>query len=367
MKSWVSLSGAAAHNTTLDAESKRPHVISCVDVEDVAIERLTITGGNASGQDSDRHGGGVYSRTSSLRMQDCCVAHNGARGNGGGVFCGGGSLRIMNTVLSGNSASQDGGGIFCDGTLSATVGNSTIVHNGASQRGGGICCLSGSLTVSDCIIWGNDLYDCSATYCCIEDPDHGEGNIHANPEFVVGPLGSYYLSCVAAGQGSHSPCIDAGSADASVFGFSTYTTRTDGAPDAGVVDMGHHYISISQLGSRVLCSLNDSWFTPGDMLAASIELENPGRELFADAYIAFVMPDGEIFSFTGEGFEAGISPWFSNIFLPSGFSFGPEVILQLQVSQGCPPGDYLYASAVTQPGSLDVISWSSVRFAVSEY
>jgi len=74
-----------------------------------------------------------------------------------------------------------------------------------------------------------DVYD-----CCIEDDDDGEGNIHDDPEFVIGPLGEYYLH-------PDSPCIDAGSQSAEQAGLSDRTTQVDSTPDTGQVDMGFHY------------------------------------------------------------------------------------------------------------------------------
>jgi len=76
--------------------------------------------------------------------------------------------------------------------------------------------------------------NCSATYCCIEDDDGGEGIIHDDPMFVSGPLGNFYLHPL-------SPCIDAGSRTAEEAGLSNRTTQADGTPDTGIVDMGYHY------------------------------------------------------------------------------------------------------------------------------
>ena len=111
----------------------------------------------------------------------------------------------------------------------------TIASNSAG-RGGGALCRNDLPTFIDCIIWGNgdDLYGCSATYCCIEDLDRGKGNIHDDPMFVIGPFGEFYLH-------PESPCIDAGSRSAEEAGLADRTTQADGAPDAGTVDMGYHY------------------------------------------------------------------------------------------------------------------------------
>jgi hypothetical protein len=65
-------------------------------------------------------------------------------------------------------------------------------------------------------------------------------NIDADPKFVLGPLGNYYLSQTAAGQPQNSPCVDAGSDTAANLGLDALTTRTDAVPDAGTVDIGYH-------------------------------------------------------------------------------------------------------------------------------
>jgi hypothetical protein len=78
----------------------------------------------------------------------------------------------------------------------------------------------------------------------------GTGNISANPLFVNRPPRAYFLlSQIAAGQGQNSPCVDAGDpASPMVSG----TTRTDGVPDAGIVDMGYHWTLPSVLPEYVL-------------------------------------------------------------------------------------------------------------------
>ncbi len=65
----------------------------------------------------------------------------------------------------------------------------------------------------------------------------GTGNISADPLFV----GGYRLSHIAAGQGSDSPAIDAGSDTATNLGLDTKTTRTDTITDTTTVDLGYHH------------------------------------------------------------------------------------------------------------------------------
>jgi hypothetical protein len=124
----------------------------------------------------------------------------------------------------------------------------------------------GSPTVTDCILWGNtassggnEIYNdhgypviscCDIAGCLLSGwewdsslgTDEG-GNIDADPLFVTGPLGDYYLSQVAAGQGVNSPCVDAGSDTAVNLGMDQLVTRTDRIEDSGIVDMGYHYPS----------------------------------------------------------------------------------------------------------------------------
>lgn len=68
----------------------------------------------------------------------------------------------------------------------------------------------------------------------------GSNNLAADPCFIQGNLGAYYLSqeYVSPDQGQ-SPAVDAGNRD-SDFG-PEYTTRTDNFPDNSIIDLGFHY------------------------------------------------------------------------------------------------------------------------------
>ncbi len=198
------------------------------------IEKNTITGNSAE------CGGGVWCYESSPTIENNIITDNSAN-YGGGIFCYNCSPTISNNIISGNSAAGGwrpaGGAIYCYKSSSPTITNNTITGNSANYGGGGIYCSDNSSpTIVDCIIWGNgdDLDGCSATYCCIEDMDDGEGNIHSDPMFVTGLWGEYYLD-------PDSPCVDAGSQSVSATGLSNRTTQTDGTPDSGTVDMGYHY------------------------------------------------------------------------------------------------------------------------------
>lgn len=109
-------------------------------------------------------------------------------------------------------------------------------------------------------IWGNaaslagrQLYiDDSTTLrnCCYPDTPEDvhstvmptpQNCIHDDPQFATGPKGDFYLNQTAAGEGTDSPCLDAGSDTAANLGLNTKTTRTDAVTDTGQVDIGYHY------------------------------------------------------------------------------------------------------------------------------
>jgi hypothetical protein len=87
-------------------------------------------------------------------------------------------------------------------------------------------------------------HSCNKIYHCDIGSDICIGifrNIWADPRFVTGPMGDYYLSQIAAGETINSPCVDKGSDTAINLGMNIFTTRTDELRDEGTVDMGYHY------------------------------------------------------------------------------------------------------------------------------
>jgi len=199
----------------------------------VCVSNNTISHNSAIYHD----GAGIFcAENDSTTISNNTIRDNDATHNpGGGILCFHSRASIFNNLIIGNSAG-DGGGIYCTGGSPVIVSN-TILNNSAQRNGGGICCVQGGTpTIIDCIVTGNgdDLYNCSATYCCIEAGEAGTGNIRDDPMFVTGPLGEFYLH-------PDSPCIDAGSQSAEDAGLSEMTTQADGMPDTGTVDMGYHY------------------------------------------------------------------------------------------------------------------------------
>jgi parallel beta-helix repeat protein len=195
------------------------------------------------------YGGGIYIGNESNPLITNCIITGNSVGNsgwGGGISCftdTSAQGTVRNCLIINNTSGSAGGGICTLGSSSFTISNCTIANNSASGDGGAVF---GFATIKDSIIWANtginQLYGSpNITYSDVQGGYTGTGNINADPCFVTGPLGDYYLSQTAAGQTTNSPCVDTGSDTAENLSMNSITTRTDGVPDTGVVNMGYHY------------------------------------------------------------------------------------------------------------------------------
>ena len=198
---------------------------------------------------------GIYANCNSLLVRDSYIARNGTYG----IQLYASSNLIFNNIIENNGA---------EGTHSFSNDNVSIISNTILENGGAGGIYFGdinSITIQNNILAGNDsgwgkrgIYQSSPciTRLITNNNSYGhttanygncgtdtgqDGNISADPLFVTGPEGDYYLSQIEAGQGSDSPCIDSGSDTAENLGLSNMTTRTDEVPDSGVADMGYHY------------------------------------------------------------------------------------------------------------------------------
>ncbi|MFA5238080.1 MAG: right-handed parallel beta-helix repeat-containing protein [Phycisphaerae bacterium] len=245
------------------------------------IFRSNFTGNLASSDDPNvlGMGGGLHFWATDVDIIDCNISGNQADSSGGGLYLGGEGTPLLNNCLfTNNTAGRDGGGVSANIFASPTVSNCTIAGNVVTGNGlgigygGGVYCSSDSyINMINSIIWDNfaqsgpqiaigtgfeynpkpSIVDVSysdiqggQSYVSI---DQGctlnwiAGNFNINPLFVTGPLGSYYLSQIAAGEATDSNCVGTGSASASSLGMDGYTTRTDERPDRKIVDLGYHY------------------------------------------------------------------------------------------------------------------------------
>ena len=189
------------------------------------------------------YGAGVFSFGNYLGMQHCVIRNNTIHseppyywhGEGAGVFIQS-NASIENCLITGNTAENGTiGGVYCASGDYVTIRNCTIADN----ENGGLDTGPSYARIWDCNIWDEIVIgpDSEISYCNLKDFFQGEGNISEDPLFASGPDGDYYLSQTAAGQSVQSPCVDAGTIDASAcrIGDETMdqrTTRTDRVTDS---------------------------------------------------------------------------------------------------------------------------------------
>ncbi len=175
------------------------------------------------GNRAARYGGGLY-HIAGASVSNCAFLHNEGRLAGGGLFSETSTLQLNNCTLAANASSQGGGGAFISDAPGA----------------------AGSIINS--IIWGNSpgsMVDRSERVTVsrsdVEGGWPGVGNLDVDPKFVDLLTGNYGLS-------ASSPCIDAGDND-----FVTTEVDLDGLPrrvdDPGMPDAGVGSIPIVDMGA----------------------------------------------------------------------------------------------------------------------
>ncbi len=189
-----------------------PTVINCTFSanSDVAMfnhrSAPTVIGCMFRGNASSVFAGGIWNKESDSTINDCVFEKNFGTGMendysnttvtnctfnsnlGGGIFNGQSNTIVSLSLFSGNTGDRFGGGIFNHGS-SATISNCTFSGNRAGL-GGGIYNLSGTLLLTNNILWGNIPNQISGfigtiTYSDIQAGLSGEGNIDRDPCFAV--------------------------------------------------------------------------------------------------------------------------------------------------------------------------------------
>jgi predicted outer membrane repeat protein len=243
-------------------------------------------------------GGGMFCSTSGTRIIDCLFNSNTTTCSGGGIYTTGSeSMLVKNCLITENYANRDGGGISANWNSEPNIINCTIVENivtgegfAAGGYGGGVYCSYESYAfITNSIIWGNYALNVNGwdltigtgfehdkrpatvrvaysdikggetavfvdTGCILYwEPTNLSGTSDTVPMFVSDYLGDrYYLSQPYVvppdpHQTELSPCVDAGSTDAYLLDMYRHTTRTDRILDAGIVDIGYHYLLTTDL------------------------------------------------------------------------------------------------------------------------
>ncbi|MCD4819666.1 MAG: PKD domain-containing protein [Candidatus Cloacimonetes bacterium] len=157
MVNYVSLVGAGANSTIIDAENTDKAFI-LDNVKGVNIESLKIQNGNGD------LGGGVYINNSELSFTDVEVDNNNAE-VGGGIYIKNSNSTLSSIDFEGNHAQHGfAGGIYLDDSdielLDITFTHNTVAYIvGLTEDayGGGICSYNTDLLIENITIDGNSL------------------------------------------------------------------------------------------------------------------------------------------------------------------------------------------------------------------
>lgn len=125
-ESEVSIEGAGARSTIVDATGLEDRVFDVQPLASLALSRLTVTGGLAINQ----YGGGIYVEEAALALDRVAVRGNVSSegGRGGGLGLSGAEVTISDSLIAENRNSGDGGGLWTsDGEIS--IVNTTIANN----------------------------------------------------------------------------------------------------------------------------------------------------------------------------------------------------------------------------------------------
>ena len=222
----ITIIGDSPFNTIIDAKDSGGRGIYATQ-NYVTIKNITIKNAPQSGFDLANYS----------TVENCIAYNNGTSGSFNGIQVG--DLCTVKNCLSYNNTYNG---------ISSILGGTFINCNSANNGYYGFYEQDTHSNATNCIAYGNTHYGFServiTTYSNAwnntvgnyEDPQ-GTGSISADPKFVTGRLGNFYL-------GYSSPSVDSGSGQSTALGlYNGFTTRADEKWDKGTVDMGFHYAS----------------------------------------------------------------------------------------------------------------------------
>jgi hypothetical protein len=99
-------------------------------------------------------------------------------------------------------------------------------------------------------------------------------------------------------------------------------------------------------------ALNDVEFRPGAVMTVSVLLDPAVTSSLADAYLVLQLPNGQLMSWTGGGLVPGVVP-IARGFRPFRFE---GVVARITIPRGAPAGRYTWLSALTEAGTLNLLT-----------
>jgi hypothetical protein len=104
-------------------------------------------------------------------------------------------------------------------------------------------------------------------------------------------------------------------------------------------------------------TVNAPTLAVGQTMRVGARLRKDKSRTASDAYLVLQLPNGQLLSWTGGGFAAGIVPIARNI-VPVDLDLE---VLALQIPPGTPPGLYKWLSALTQAGTMNLLTGIAER------
>ena len=136
------------------------HVVYSESTNDTTVlDGFTITAGNANGSSPHNNGGGLYNKTSSLKLENMIFQGNTASVDGGGLYNTGSNSTLLNITFRQNTATNSGGGIY-NSQSDLIQQNITFDQNSAGRSGGGMANYYSHPTLTNVTFYNNS----AATY-----------------------------------------------------------------------------------------------------------------------------------------------------------------------------------------------------------
>ena len=109
---------------------------------------------------------------------------------------------------------------------------------------------------------------------------------------------------------------------------------------------------------------DDDAYQSGDTIEVSLSAQNDGEGMSVAVYVGLLTPDGGIYTTQFDGWSERLEPWIPDIYVPSGFTMDKMPFWWFELPCSMPPiqepGDYIFASVLTYPGTLDWVSIASL-------
>jgi len=102
---------------------------------------------------------------------------------------------------------------------------------------------------------------------------------------------------------------------------------------------------------------NAATVRPGEVMRLRVRLRKDKSNTRADAYVVLQLPTGQLLSWTGGGLVPGLQPIARN-FVPVDLDLE---VAALPIPAGTPPGVYRWLSALTQAGTLNLLTGIAER------